>query len=281
MRVLVATDLSPAADVALHEGAALAAPGGALAVVHALPPLLDFWLPNYAGHLAKSSARASEALTQRVRSVLGSLPVELFVEDDVDYAAIIRRADAWKADTIVVGSHGGSGLARIFGGVAERVIRHAHCSVLVARSSGARGWVLAATDRSDASLPAITAAAEEAQRRKAQLEVVQAFGFLDGQAAYIIELGTPSVTPPPLVLESAARDLSECVARLHVHATCKILDRPAAAAIAHEAESLGAELVVVGARGSTGLASLGLGSVGEKVARASPCSVLVVRSRTG
>jgi len=100
--------------------------------------------------------------------------------------------------------------------------------------------VLAATDQSDASLPAIKVAAEEAQRRKAQLEVVQAFGFLEGQAAYIIELGTPSVTPPPLVLESAARELSECVARQHVHATCKILDRPAATAIVHEAESLGA-----------------------------------------
>jgi len=277
MRVLVATDLSPAADVALHEGAALAGSGGALAVVYALPPLLEFWLPNFAEQLAKTAARASETLAHWVRGVLGSLPVELFVEDDVDYAAIIKRAEAWKADTIVVGSHGRSGAARIFGGVAERVIRHAHCNVLVARSSGARGWVLAATDRSDASLPAIKVAAEEAQRRKAQLEVVQAFGFLEGQAAYIIELGTPSVTPPPLVLQSAARALSECVARLQVHATCKILDRPAAAAIVHEAESLGAELVVVGARGRTGLVSLGLGSVGEKVARAAPCSVLVVR----
>ncbi len=266
----------------MREGAALAAPGDALAVVHVLPPLpfIKLWLPNLAGEVEKVSARASEALSERIRSVLGARPAEVFVEDDVDYAAIIKRAEAWRADTIVLGSHGQSGLARVFGGVAERVVRHAPCSVLVARAAGAGGWVLAATDRSDASLPAITAAAEEARRRGAKLEVVQAFGFLEGQAAYIVELGTPSMSPPPLVFESAARDLSDCVARLHVQATCKILDRPAATAIVREAEALGAQLVVVGARGSTGLTVLGLGAVGEKVARAAPCSVLVVRPRT-
>ena len=124
---------------------------------------------------------------------------------------------------------------------------------------------------------AITAAAVEARRRGAQLAVVQAIGFLDVEASYLLELGTPAIAPPP-VFDVAARELSECVARLQVKATCKVLDRPAAAAIVTEAASLGAELVVVGARGRTGLGRLVLGSVAEKVARTAPWSVLVVRS---
>jgi nucleotide-binding universal stress UspA family protein len=149
--------------------------------------------------------------------------------------------------------------------------------VLVARASGAHGWVLAATDLSDPSLLAIAAAAAEAKRRGAQLEVVRALGFLEVEARYVLEPERPSLPKPQEVFEVAASELSECVARLQVHATCKVLDRPAAPAIVGEAEALGAELVVVGARGSTGLGRLALGGVAEKVARAASCSVLVVR----
>lgn len=279
MRVLVATDLSDGADVALREAAALSSTSSdALAVVHVLPPrpFIEMLLSHLAEDVAKVTARATAAVRQRVRSVLGDRG-EVFVEDDIDYAAIIKRAEEWKADVIVVGSHGRSGVARAFGGVAERVLRHAHCSVLVAHPAHSRGWVLAATDQSDPSFRAITAAAVEARRRTAQLEVVQAIGFMDVEASYLFELGTPSIAPPPRVFDVAGRELSECVARLQVKATCKVLDRPAAAAIVTEADSLGAELVVVGARGRTGLGRLVLGSVAEKVARTAPCSVLVVR----
>ena len=279
MRVLVATDLSDAADVALREGAALAAGAtDALAVIHALPPLsfVKMWLPQLADDPAKLSERAARAVREWMRGVVGDR-AEVFIDDAIDYAAIIRRAEEWKADVIVIGSHGLSGLARVFGGVVERVLRHAHCSVLVTRPSVPRGWVLAATDLSDPSLPAIVTAAAEARRRGAQLEVTHAQGFLDVEAKYLLALGTPSVTPTPMAFDAATRELADCVARLHIRATCKVIDRPEAVAIVGEAEALGAELVVVGARGRTGLDLLSLGSVAEKVARTAPCSVLVVR----
>ena len=47
---------------------------------------------------------------------------------------IIQKADAWKPDLIVVGSHGQSGIERtLLGSVAEAVARHAPCSVEVIR----------------------------------------------------------------------------------------------------------------------------------------------------
>lgn len=285
MRVLAATDISEASDVAVLEAAALASGAGdALAVVHVLPslPFIEMWLPHLAPDPAKMVAKATESVGNRVRSLMSSRPVELFVEDGVDYAAIIQRAESWKADVLVVGSHGRSGVARAFGGVSERILRHAHCSVLVARKPSARGWVVAATDLSNPSLPAITAAAAEARRRGAQLEVVHGIGILEGvfdfEALHLLELGTPAIQPRA-VRDVAARQLSECTARLKVEATCKVLDRAGAAAILHEAEAIGAELVVVGAQGWTALGLRALGAVADKVARAAPCSVLVVRPK--
>jgi nucleotide-binding universal stress UspA family protein len=47
---------------------------------------------------------------------------------------IIDRATDWKADLIVMGSHGRRGLEKLLlGSVAEAVMRHASCSVEIAR----------------------------------------------------------------------------------------------------------------------------------------------------
>ena len=279
MRVLIATDLSDAADVALHDAAAMAStPADTLAVIHVLPepPFVGALYPDPALDRDKVIARARERLRERVRHVCGR-DAEIFAEDGIDYAAIVKRAEGWGADVLVVGSHGKAGIGRVLGGVAEAAVRNAHCSVLVSRRFVGRGWVLAATDRSDPSLPAITAAASEARRRGARLEVVQAVGFIEVEANYLFQLATPSIASTRSVLEDAATDLGHCVAGLHVDATLKVLDRPAAAAVVGEAEALGADLIVVGSRGRTGLARLALGSVAEKVMRTAHCSVLVVR----
>jgi nucleotide-binding universal stress UspA family protein len=276
MRVLVATDLSDGADTALREGAALAATSNdALAIVHALPQpsFVGTWTARPSGDAEHRARRAHQLIDERVSSVLGR-PVEAYV-----YAAILTRAETWSADIVVLGSHGPSGIARAFGGsVVDRVVRHAPRSVLVARASKARGWVLAASGLSKPSLGAVAAAAVEARRRQARLEVVHAMGFLDAEARYLLELVTPAVDPePPSVFEVAARELARCIGRLQIDAKCKVLDRPAAAAIVGEADAIGAELVVVGARGKTGLGRLVPGGVAEHVARTASCSVLIAR----
>lgn len=47
---------------------------------------------------------------------------------------ILDAAEKWKADLIVLGSHGRTGLARfLLGSVSEAVARHAHCSVEIVR----------------------------------------------------------------------------------------------------------------------------------------------------
>ena len=59
--------------------------------------------------------------------------VEVASGDPAD--AIIHMAQDCQADLIVMGTHGRTGLAHVFlGSVAEKVVRHASCPVLVARS---------------------------------------------------------------------------------------------------------------------------------------------------
>jgi nucleotide-binding universal stress UspA family protein len=165
----------------------------------------------------------------------------------------------------------------MWGGVAERVVRYAHCRVLVAREASSRGWVLAATDLSESSLPAVVAGAEEAKRRGAALEVAYAVDFLQVEASYLTELGTPTLYDPTTVRDPARTRLDDMMRKAGVTAEGKVLDGAAAPAIVREADAIGAELVVVGSHGATGLTRLLLGSVAEKVVRATSSSVLVVR----
>jgi nucleotide-binding universal stress UspA family protein len=122
-------------------------------------------------------------------------------------------------------------------------------------------------------------AADEARRRRAQLKVVHAMGFLETEARYILQLATPSVADSTRVREIACRELREAISGIGVEAQCDVLEGRPAAAVVREAEAIGAELIVVGARGGTGISRVLLGSVAERIVRHASSAVLVVRSR--
>jgi nucleotide-binding universal stress UspA family protein len=291
MKVLVAYDLGDASREALEQSKTEAkALGAALGICHVMPMMYEvepFFSPfrqeaSFDG--AKVEAEMRTTIESKVRESLGDQPAEVFVERGVPYAEIIRRAEAWGADLVVVGSHGRTGIARaLLGSVAERVVRHAHGSVLVARAIRTPGVVLAATDLSEASLPVVEAAARAAERRNARLVVLTAVDW--SYAAWGSVAGAPfgatPVVPPPEVqaqmrsamIETMQRELE----RVRATGSAEVLDGSPASAVAEYAEKHGAELIVVGTHGRTGLSRLALGSVAEHVVRSAGCSVLVVR----
>jgi nucleotide-binding universal stress UspA family protein len=78
----------------------------------------------------------AEQLTRRVRERIAApgLTVETDVREGDPRTVIVDAADEWQADLIVVGSHGRTGIKRLFlGSVAQAVVAHAHCSVEVVR----------------------------------------------------------------------------------------------------------------------------------------------------
>ncbi len=83
--------------------------------------------------LAALRATADEKMTLMVRSAKRAhVACRMEMRDGMPFVQIIRCAKKVKADMIVMGSHGRTGLAQaLIGSVAEKVVHKAPCSVLV------------------------------------------------------------------------------------------------------------------------------------------------------
>jgi nucleotide-binding universal stress UspA family protein len=187
---------------------------------------------------------------------------------------------------IVVGNHGRSELKHFFlGSVAEKVARHAPCTALIARKH-AEGVVLVATDLSDPAQLALAAGAREASRRKRRLVVVHATDTLARRAAPAMALlgANPTLDPPEIANQRAnlvRQIIDSALKGLGVEAEIRLVSGDPAEQILELAVSLPAELLVLGARGHSGVARVMLGGVAAHMVQGAPCSVLAVRARVG
>ncbi len=291
-KVLVATDLGAAADEAIRQGDRWArATDAELIVCHVTGDDAPFWslLPvREAEQRARSVASASRAellLQKRVREVTDRDDVRVITRMGRPDSEICSLADTLAPDLLVVGSRDLRGIDRLVAGsVAERVVRHASCPVLVARPSPDSGCVLAATDFSDPAAPALASAAKIASLIGAPLTLMHA---LDMTASSIMSAAVPfggTVLPLPLADQGAVREaatsmLREQLVKHRTEGETLVDDGPPATAIIEAATRLAPRLVVLGTRGRTGLSRLALGSVAERVLGEVRCSVLVVRLR--
>jgi nucleotide-binding universal stress UspA family protein len=293
MRTLAAIDLGPSSEATLREAVAHRPPNGRLAICHVLPSLTSIrpLFPHLAGreltHLAELPVRAKDEVARRADEVTGLAESdrEIFIEEGSAYAMIAQRAKSWKADRVVIGASGAGGLARLFGSTAERVVRFAPCEVLCVRDAARSGPVIAATDLSDPSIPAMASAAAEAAARGVALVAVHAVDFGDATLASmaLTPFGTNLIPSDAVksVTELAEQTIGAHLSRIGAKGEIVVRDGPAARIIVALAEERGASLVVVATRGRTGLAHLALGSVAERVVGTAPCSVLAVRHDAG
>jgi nucleotide-binding universal stress UspA family protein len=137
-KLLVATDFSGAAERALAVALDLAAPGATVDVMHVvtIPTMVALPVrPFIAEELARTETLArqtGEELVERHRRPGLELRFTTVAGDARE--AILRRLDEQGHDLVVLGTHGRTGLSRlVMGSVNEAVVRHAPCSVLVAR----------------------------------------------------------------------------------------------------------------------------------------------------
>ena len=132
-RVLVAADLSPAAGptVALAERFARLV-GAELRVLTVFEPLPD--VPGVPPmDPTEYFGLAQETLERDVWPHVKTPGVEKFVRHGVVVETLLREATDWKADALVVGSHGKGWAQRVLlGSVTERLINHLPTSLLVA-----------------------------------------------------------------------------------------------------------------------------------------------------
>ena len=138
-KILVAVDESAFAARAADVGFELARSLGAeVAFIHVIDPSLvsapESGIP--AGEiiaLAEQDGRRLLAAFSR-RASAQPPPLE-FIHVGKPATEIVKAAKDWPADLIVIGSHGRGGVERLLlGSVAEAVMRHAACPVLVVRA---------------------------------------------------------------------------------------------------------------------------------------------------
>ncbi len=144
--VLAATDLSdPSLPVLRVAKAEAAMRGVEVCAIHALDVRGEAIWPGYLapfgvfGHAADEGAL--KGVREAARKVLGAAmsaarieDAKAVIADGPAAAAVVDFADRIDARLLVVSTHGRTGLARAaLGSVAERIVRHADCSVLVVR----------------------------------------------------------------------------------------------------------------------------------------------------
>ena len=142
-KILYATDYSKASSRALAEAVKLAKQNRAeLLVVHVIEPA-----PFVAGEEEFSSAemytKLEDLAKQEAQASMGKLIARLkkmkvkaqglLFKGSVD-DQIVKVAKSKKADMIVIGTHGRTGLSKLFmGSVAGKVVSSANCPVLTVR----------------------------------------------------------------------------------------------------------------------------------------------------
>lgn len=138
--------------------------------------------------------------------------------------------------------------------------------------------IVVGTDGSEPAWQAVTAAAELAKLSGAALHVVRG---VPRPVMIDAGLGGGTVAIPSLdeaVDESQAHLVAQCEALDHDRIETHVVESSGADAIIDVAETVGADLVVVGSRGMTGAKRFVLGSVPNAVSHHAPCSVMIVKT---
>ena len=139
-RILHATDFSRASRPALAKALELAQQGRArLFLLHVLMPPSPFLGDKLPSSYLELQRRARRDAERRLAAVVdkaqqAGVKVESKLIAGGPSEQIIRHASRWHADLIVMGTHGRTGLGKVFmGSVAERVLQRASCPVLTVR----------------------------------------------------------------------------------------------------------------------------------------------------
>ncbi len=140
--ILLTTDFSPSSDAAIGYAAELAKKfGGTIhllnvfedsALVSGLPdePVITLdWVEEARVEREKKLAQAADRIKQA-----WAVECTPCLREGLGAAEILRAAKDLNSDCIVIATHGRTGFSHLlFGSVAERVVRLAHCPVLTIR----------------------------------------------------------------------------------------------------------------------------------------------------
>ena len=281
MRVLLGTDGSPDAVRAAEWLARFPLPAESqILVVSVLP------------HLGSRAAEHENAMHTQGRQVVGDARVTL-ARGAVDVRVmeggvrelLLQTAEEWKADLIVLGARGLSGVERaLLGSVSLSVAREAPCAVMIVKGAAkAPQRVVVGLDGSEHSRHALSFMASLPLADDTDLLLVgvaekthfprSAPDLVAGQLrAVIAEIDEEEKTRKQQILVDAEKTINR---RGRVQLRSVVGNPPDD--IVAVAKATGAQLIVLGSRGLGRLQRLVLGSVSESVLLQSECTVMITK----
>jgi nucleotide-binding universal stress UspA family protein len=239
------------------------------------------------GQLGVAAAAAKHAAEQ-IKLLFPNWQVRSEALADSPAWALIRTADHWNPDLIIMGARGHSvfGGRLILGSISQRVLYEAKCSVRIARASSKNAnepvRILIGMDQSSDSNAALDAVCSRNWPKGSEAGVLAVVDT-------VMPVNSESADPTAMkwlevddeknwdqvreIFEPAAEKLR----RVGLHAEVLVRRGNPADEILEEANTWGADCIFVGAKGTRGIDRLLLGSVSSAVSARAHCSVEVVR----
>lgn len=311
MKILIAYDGSACADHAIEDMQRAGLPAEAEALVVSVeevwlpaPPLSSYEIVEkmVLPEGATAVQMAPEAEFKEITSEAYELALkaqakiqELFPAWNVNYkwgtgspaTVILKLADEWKPNLIVVGSHGRTALGRFFfGSVSHKIVTEARSTIRVSRC---------ATSNNDVE-EKILIAVDGSLNAEAAIKTVVARQFPAETKARVVIVTDP--LKPSLVgnlipkvnqwvnesnqeeghwARDTARQQAEVLARVGLQTSYVVREGDPRREVICEAEDWGATTIFVGARGLNAIDRFLLGSVSAAIAQRAECSVEIVR----
>ena len=311
MKILIGSDGSECADAALDDLTQAALPPTGEA--HILS-VAEVWLPrpppssyeiieearnaNSPAELqrdfAKHCAAAREALglaehaRDRVQAKFPNWRVSVGSSCGSPAWELVAKADEWKPDLIVVGSHGRSALGRfVLGSVSQRVLTEALCSVRIARGRleepGSPVRIIVGTDGSPASDEALRAVAARKWPPQSEIKVITvddplAPEFLGKVIPPLGKMLEEDREEERVWLEKISKQSLDILRGAGIKVTCVLREGDPKQELCKAAQEWNADCIFVGSAGfSNRFERFVLGSISAAVAARAHCSVEVVR----
>lgn len=294
MNVLIAVDSSASDHAALAATLARRWPEGTnFRVLSVIPGRLRDKINS--GEISAELFHAHRLL-DRATSEIESSNQDSIVVGEIDVGnptkAILRLADSWPADLIVVGSHDRTLLQRLYMGSVSRAVLHkAHCSVLVARN-------LAFGPSSCTPLNRVMLAVDGSPYSRAAANLVLTAKWPENTRFHILSVCNPIYSAfafEPSALRVIGDLERQDEARQQVRSMVDdvalgfentfgpsnveyaVTEGQPGEVILATARDWRADLLVVGSHGQPNMAKRLFGSVSQQVAMQADCSVQIVR----
>lgn len=292
--ILVPTDFSETASHAVDLGRQLAGKiDGRMTLLHAVDPLV---FRHYAPELTVGGAGDDQAaalreeggreLNRLIESCRADgLEAEGLLVEGGATEQILRVAAEDGHDLIVIGTHGYGPVRRLLlGSVAIKVVRNAPCSVISIPPPADRPvhelkTLLLATDFSPPSMAARDHAAQLARAFGAKVIVQHVMDLPPSYYGAIHRI--PQLIDQDALhkeLETKLLTLADELGDQGIKVERKLDEGRPADQILEAADSVGADLILVGATGRSAIERVLLGGVADAIVRGASCPVMTCRS---